>query len=78
MTARIEFDETPYLRSHGHMPKGRGSWAIGTEAKPDCLNEHTCWFSPGGLTLTEAKKWAKAKARDLFGADAEGTLYILP
>jgi hypothetical protein len=73
----IDFDGIEYRKSHGKPPKGRGGWAFGTRRNPDVSNPTDCLFAPGGLTLADAKKWAKAKARELFGADAAGTLYIL-
>lgn len=73
----VKFDTAQYEFSHG-KPKGRGSWAFSPKRNPDPANADECWFSPGGMTYTEAKKWAKAKAKDTFGADAHGTVYVQP
>ena len=75
---RITFDTAAYEASHGKAPRGRGSWAFGTRRNADACNEDECWFSPGGMTLAEAKKWAKAEAARRFGAGAAGTLWVLP
>lgn len=54
-----------YEREHGRPPRGRGSWAFCPWAKHNSHDylKHTV-FSPGGMTLTEAKKWARIHASD--------------
>jgi hypothetical protein len=50
-----------YYREHWKNPRGRGSWAFCPVEKYDASDyiAHTK-FSPGGMTFTEAKRWAKA------------------
>ena len=56
--------------SHMKAPKGFGSWAFEVEG-------HT-FFSPS-MTLTEAKRFAKAKATELAaGAVGSFTIHVLP
>lgn len=74
---RVEFDTHAYSVAHGKAPKGRGGWAFGTRRNPDVTNTDQCWFAPGGLTLVEAKKWAKAEAARRFPDATSGTLYVL-
>lgn len=72
----IEFDTAPYRRSHGTEPKGRGGWAFGKGTADPKFDHETIW-SPS-MTLTEAKKWAKAQIKAEYGDNATGTLFILP
>ena len=77
---KLDFCTSEFVRSHGKEPSRvtRGSWAFGTEKNADPSNSDKCWFSPGGMTLAEAKKWAKGEVARRFGQDAEGTLYVMP
>jgi hypothetical protein len=55
------FNTSPFERSHGRSPRGRGSWAFCSNwvlNREDYL-DHTV-FSPS-MTYGEAKKWAKAQ-----------------
>lgn len=65
MVRVIRFDDTEYRFNHGAAPRGRGSWAfvfvVGYSAKRDYTNDEV-WFSPGALTLGEAKKAARVEA----------------
>lgn len=67
MKTRIETRE--YENSHGHGPRGRGSWAfqVGSDVT-DVL------WSPS-MTYTEAKKWAREQAKKYCGPVI---LYVLP
>jgi hypothetical protein len=59
----MEILDTAYQRAHGHKPRGRASWAFcpsDRRTAPDYL-DHTI-FSPGGMTFTEAKRWARQHA----------------
>ena len=59
---KVIFNTAPYEYSHQRPPRGRGSWAFCDQYytnKPDWL-DHTV-FSPGGMTYSEAKKWARTK-----------------
>ena len=78
----IQFNTTQYEWAHSRKPRGRGSWAFYFQ-KPSgeyCLNPANdglmlgrealaVWFAPGSMIYGEAKKWARAKAREL-GADS--------
>ncbi len=52
--------DSTYYREHGRKPRGRGSWAFCPWSKQNASDylDHTV-FSPGGMTFTEAKRWAK-------------------
>jgi hypothetical protein len=56
----IDIDDSDYVRSHGTTPRGRGSWAFATDAASR--------RDAGAPTMTysDAKVWAKAKARDML------------
>ena len=75
---KVGFDDTPFRTSHWTSPKGRGSWAFSTEKNPDPTNPDACWFTPGGMTFTEAKAWARKEVARRFGADARGVVYVQP
>jgi hypothetical protein len=72
----IHFDTTPFVRSHGRQPKGRGGWAFsfGREAP-----QVPAFFSPG-MTYAEAKKWAAEYARGfkMIEGVADVWLDVLP
>lgn len=78
MAVRVEFNTAPFVASHGKEPRGRGSWAFGTVRNPNVANQDICWFSPGGMTFGEAKKWAKREVARRFGPDASGELFVQP
>lgn len=74
----IEFHTTDYVASHGHEPRGRGSWAFFMNRKMDVMNKTTSFWTPGGTTYTEAKKLARAWVREKCGPQSSGTLYVGP
>lgn len=55
----VYFWTTTFQFSHGHMPRGRGSWAF------DFKTGNGPEFAPGCLLYTEAKRWATQRAREL-------------
>jgi hypothetical protein len=67
----IEVNTTEYQFSHGHTPRGRGSWAF-------CFTrnaaDESIYWAPGSLTYTEALKLAKAEAK----ARGRSTIYVAP
>lgn len=70
---KVQFTTGAYVRSHMKEPKGRGSWAFEFEGCKDA------WFTPGSLTLGEAKKAAVAEASRRAGPDGiTTTVKILP
>jgi hypothetical protein len=62
----IRFTNASYESSHGRAPRGRGSWAFCPAFKADHGDylDFTI-FSPAGMTISEAKTWAKAKIAEL-------------
>jgi hypothetical protein len=87
-TARVlvEIDDSDYVRSHMSTPKGRGSWAFATDAasRRDAAAPSMIWTP--SMTYSDAKVWAKAKARDMLAqrstaplcTGASITLYTQP
>lgn len=76
----MTFSTLVYEREHGRSPRGRGSWAFCPWAKQNAHDylEHTV-FSPGGMTLTEAKKWARLHATDVRSPLAYAkTIVVMP
>jgi hypothetical protein len=73
---RIRFDDSEFQRSHRRAPRGRGSWAFSMLRQPDPLANEV-HFSPGGMTLAEARKWIVARLRAM-GVEGERVIYILP
>jgi hypothetical protein len=74
MSAAIEFDTSEFEFSHGTRPRGLGSWAFrfilgdrGAAINPTAPDyaDRKVWWAPTPLTYGEAKKWARAKAREL-------------
>ncbi len=68
----VQFISSEFEKAHGRAPKGRGSWAFSDERTPSPDKVH---FSPS-MTLVEAKKWFRAKLKDMGVTDCE--IYILP
>lgn len=71
-TARIEFTDAAFLRSHGRAPRGRGSWALQATTADRAFDAHL--FGPISWhqgTLSEAKAALRA-------AGASGLWAILP
>lgn len=62
-------DDRQFIRSHGKAPKGRGSWAFQIE------KTHGPFFSPS-MTLTQARKWAETKARELAPEGFSGSVLV--
>lgn len=50
---RIQFVDTLYQFSHGHTPRGRGSWAFAFDR-----DGGRYFFVPGSMTFTDAKREA--------------------
>lgn len=78
----MTFSTSVYEREHGRRPRGRGSWAFCPWARHNAHDylDHTV-FSPGGMTLTEAKAWARRTASDprsLLAAAVGQTIVIMP
>lgn len=80
----MTFSTLVYEREHGSKPRGRGSWAFCPWAKHNSHDylDHTV-FSPGGMTLTEAKKWARLHASDsrsplAVAMAARSTVVVMP
>jgi hypothetical protein len=75
----VTFDSTPYELAHGASPRGRGCWAF---APFHLRNDSTAAIRSPLMTLTEAKRWAKAhvvKSQAAGTIDAAWTLWaILP
>ena len=59
MNAKVEYFTNEYQASHGATPKGRGSWAFQVTQVNGHEGKGEVRFSPGGMTLTEAKRWMK-------------------
>jgi len=78
----VSFDTTEYEFSHGHTPRGRGGWAFrfltmdgavrneAEVARSPHADPEVFW-APSPLLFGEAKKWARAKARELGACDVE-------
>lgn len=64
----VEFNTTDYVFSHGHTPRGRGSWAFFPTSA--CRIEDAIW-SPS-MTYTEAKRWVKQHPNVVSGSAARG------
>lgn len=78
----MTFTTLVYEREHDRKPRGRGSWAFCPWSKHNAGDylDHTV-FSPGGMTLTEAKKWARLHASDSrspLAAALHETIVIMP
>lgn len=71
------FETAHYELSHGRSPRGRGSWAFCPFHKRNASDamDFTIW-SPGGMTFTEARKWAKGKIADLHSTAPAGSPYL--
>ncbi len=79
-TSPMTFSTLVYEREHGRSPRGRGSWAFCPWSKHNSHDylDHTV-FSPGGMTLTEAKKWARRHASDYRSPlAAASTVVVMP
>lgn len=66
--ATVYFDASPYKRSHGKAPRGRGNWAFRIEGVAEI-------FFANGL-LMDAKSQARAKALEIEAAQARGDAIV--
>lgn len=57
----ITFDTTEYRFSHGHEPRGRGSWAFEIPLRGQ-------FWTPGSTTYREAKQLAARATREILAA----------
>jgi len=64
---KIEFNTREYEFSHGHKPRGRGSWAFFPNRKT--LIEQAMWTP--SMTYGEAKRWIAAKLRSAHCPDTD-------
>ena len=75
----IIFDDSPYVRSHRKEPHGRGSWVFAGRPNGDVMKAK---FSPGDMSLSEAKRWARiwVEHHNRHKGDPPSTLvlYVLP
>lgn len=70
----MEFITDVYEFSHGHLPRGRGSWAFSTDKAGRCI-----YWMPSNLTYAEAKKAMRARAKALSAAERPITaVYVCP
>jgi hypothetical protein len=58
----VEVSTCQFIFSHGHYPRGRGSWAFFFGSGPRDLQSKPI-FCPGQRTYSEARKWAVSQAR---------------
>lgn len=58
-TKTFTFLTNDYEFSHGHTPRGRGSWAFSEKRNPDFSrdSQDKVFWSPGGMLYSDAKKW---------------------
>ncbi|HTB46628.1 MAG TPA: hypothetical protein VK741_23625 [Acetobacteraceae bacterium] len=69
---RIEFKTRQYQFAHGKQPRGFGYWAFTYGG-----DEGEALFAPHAMSLTDAKKWVAAVAREQAAASGfSGTLVI--
>lgn len=67
----IEFYTDAFEWAHGKRPSGRGSWAFSFYRNGSLYRSpegETTFFAPPGL-YSEAKRWARAKAREIGATD---------
>lgn len=70
----VVFDPSPFVRSHGRDPGGRGTWAFAEQPRSDAAD--VLWAPPMS-TLTQAKTHARRTLR-AAGRTGHVTLYVLP
>lgn len=79
---KIRFHNNEFVRSHGRLPSGRGSWAFQISHINDFEGTADVHFSQGGMTLTEAKKAMKpvlmAEAEKLVPGCSRVDVDVLP
>lgn len=64
---RARFETAEFEFSHGRTPRGRGSWAF------QVAGEEGEFFTPGGMTYTEGKRWM---TEELRRQGRTGTVYV--
>lgn len=57
----IEFKTEQYEWSHGHKPKGRGTWMFVRKASHNLPAAE--FMSPSGMSYTEARAWCNRQVR---------------
>lgn len=77
----IEIDDSPFVRSHMHSPRGYGSWAFSFESDPRDVCRDVV-FTPAML-YRDAKVWIRAwvrrqQADGKVGAASHVTVYAQP
>ena len=75
---RLHFNDRDFVFAHGRAPRGRGGWAfefvrdgqrvVNPEASHHSGDLRFAFFVGRSCLFSEAKAWARAKAREL-GAD---------
>lgn len=63
----MEFNTSEFEFAHGRKPKGVGMWAfefVGTMGEQG-TSRWRVEYAPGTLPFGEAKKWARARAKEL-------------
>lgn len=66
--AQVRIDSTLYVRSHGKAPKGFGAW--GFLVMDDSCGKEVAAIHTPAMTLTDAKKYAKAQVAERFSEEA--------
>jgi hypothetical protein len=70
-TMQIEFCTRDYEFSHGHRPRGYGSWAF---THSEQVNDEPIW-APAS-TYSEAKAWIRRHIRQIAPAEFRGLVII--
>lgn len=63
----MEFNTSEFEFANGHKPRGIGQWAfefVGAMGQRG-TSKWRVEFAPGTLPFVEAKKWARARAKEL-------------
>jgi hypothetical protein len=76
--AKVQFNNDEFRRSHGKEPKGRGSWAFGNRPGADPCSDDQCVFSPGGMSLAEARRWVSKRVEEGKFLCPHNELWVLP
>ena len=72
---RVEIRTTKYEFSHGKRPKGTGGWAFLVMLGRSEVE--TLW-APSGMSLTDAKAWAKQECAERFPQEPNIVLEVAP
>ena len=67
----VRFDNSPFVRSHGKEPKGRGSWAFQIDGLRDARIE----FSPS-MTLAEARRWMAERVQAMPACEGVAQVWV--